>query len=79
MQDIATLLAQFGFPVVCALAAFYYVKYTGDKNREMIESINDRHNQEMQSIQQIVADNTAAIVSLRAWLEGKVGDNVEGN
>lgn len=60
IQSIGTV----GFPIVCALAMGWYVKYMTDKNREDIAKINEQHKAEMSDVTQALNNNTLAIQHL---------------
>lgn len=53
-----------GFPIVCAIAMGWYVKYVTDKNREEINTINEQHRSEMNDITTALNNNTLAIQHL---------------
>ena len=53
-----------GFPIVCAVAMGWYVKYVTDKNREEINAINEQHRSEMNDITTALNNNTLAIQHL---------------
>lgn len=60
IQSIGTV----GFPIVCALAMGWYVKYMTDKNREDIAKINEQHKSEMADVTTALNNNTLAIQHL---------------
>lgn len=53
-----------GFPIVCAIAMGWYVKYVTDKNREEINTLNEQHRNEMSDITTALNNNTLAIQHL---------------
>lgn len=53
-----------GFPIVCAIAMGWYVKYSTDKSREDIEKLNEQHKAEMSDVTQALNNNTLAIQHL---------------
>ncbi len=53
-----------GFPIVCAVAMGWYVKYITDKNREAIADLNAEHKAEMSDITTALNNNTLAIQHL---------------
>jgi hypothetical protein len=60
LQAVGTL----GFPIVCAIAMAWYVKYTTDRNREDIDKLNEQHKQEMKEVTTALNNNTLAIQKL---------------
>ena len=67
LQAIGTL----GFPIVCAVAMGWYVKYVSDKNREDIATLNDQHQQEMKEVTAALNNNTLALQKLSDLLDGR--------
>lgn len=65
IQAIATL----GFPIVCAVAMGWYVKYITDKNREDIALLNNQHQQEMKDVTTALNNNTLALQKLSDLLD----------
>lgn len=60
LQAVGTL----GFPIVCAIAMGWYVKYTTDRNREDIDKLNEQHKQEMKEVTTALNNNTLALQKL---------------
>lgn len=60
LQAVGTL----GFPIVCAIAMAWYVKYVTDRNREDIEKLNTQHQQEMKEVTTALNNNTLALQKL---------------
>ena len=66
-MDVNTLLqavGTVGFPIVCAIAMAWYVKYVTDRNREDIEKLNTQHQQEMKEVTTALNNNTIALQKL---------------
>ena len=59
-QAVGTL----GFPIVCAIAMAWYVKYMTDRNREDIDKLNEQHQQEMKEVTTALNNNTLALQKL---------------
>lgn len=60
LQAVGTL----GFPIVCAIAMAWYVKYMTDRNREDIDKLNEQHQQEMKEVTTALNNNTLALQKL---------------
>lgn len=60
LQAVGTL----GFPIVCAIAMAWYVKYMTDRNREDIDKLNAQHQQEMKEVTTALNNNTLALQKL---------------
>lgn len=64
INDVLTAVTTVGFPIVCCGAMMYYVKYTTDKHREEIETLNTQHKDEMKEVTNAVNNNTLALQKL---------------
>lgn len=64
INDILTAVTTVGFPIVCCGAMMYYVKYTTDKHREEIETLNAQHRDEMKEVTNAINNNTLALQKL---------------
>ena len=60
LQAVGTV----GFPIVCAIAMGWYVKYVTDRNREDIDKLNEQHQQEMKEVTTALNNNTLALQKL---------------
>lgn len=60
LQAVGTL----GFPIVCAVAMAWYVKYMTDRNREDIDKLNTQHQLEMKEVTTALNNNTLALQKL---------------
>lgn len=65
LQSVGTL----GFPIVCAIAMGWYVKYMTDRNREDIDKLNTQHQQEMKEVTTALNNNTLALQKLSDLLD----------
>ncbi len=70
MQDIIQMISSVGFPIACACACGYYVKYITDKNREQVANLNQKHRDEISEIVKAINNNTVALTKLVEKLEG---------
>lgn len=64
INDVLTAVTTVGFPIVCCGAMMYYVKYTTDKHREEIETLNTQHKDEMKEVTNAINNNTLALQKL---------------
>lgn len=69
MSDVIQLISTVGFPIVCCIAMGWYVKYTTDKSREQIDSMNAQHKAEMETVTEAINNNTLALQKLSDKLE----------
>lgn len=65
LQAVGTL----GFPIICAIAMAWYVKYMADRNREDIDKLNEQHQQEMKEVTTALNNNTLALQKLSDLLD----------
>lgn len=65
---IGQLVGQYGFPIVMCAVMAWYVKYTGDQNREDIEKLNVQHDKEMTQVTAALNNNTLALQHLTDML-----------
>lgn len=64
VNEILQAVSTIGFPIVCAVAMAWYVKYMTDRNREEIDKINTQHQQEMKEVTTALNNNTLALQKL---------------
>lgn len=64
MNEIVSIITQVGFPIAACVAMGYYVKYTNDKQRDEVSSLNERHAEEMKSLSSALENNTIALTKL---------------
>jgi hypothetical protein len=64
MSEIVSIITQVGFPIAACVAMGYYVKYTNDKQRDEVSSLNERHAEEMKSLSSALENNTIALTKL---------------
>ena len=63
-SEITNIITSVGFPIVMCGAMAYYVKYITDKHRETINTINERHANEMKEVTTAINNNTIALQKL---------------
>lgn len=61
---VLQLIGSYGFPIVACIFMGWYVKYTTDKNREEIKTLNEQHRAEMNTITEAINNNTIALQKL---------------
>ena len=79
MSEVLNAIQTMGFPIVCCLLVFWYVKYTEDKNRQQIETMNKEHKEEVEKMVEAINNNTLVIQKLLDNLEGVNHDYVKEN
>lgn len=66
---ISNLISNVGFPIVCFIAAAWYVKYREDRNDEKIDKLNTMHDDENKRMVDALNNNTVAITKLTDTLQ----------
>lgn len=64
VNEILQAVSTLGFPIICAVAMAWYVKYMTDRNREEIDKLNTQHQQEMKEVTTALNNNTLALQKL---------------
>ena len=64
MQGFLNAVTTVGFPIVCCAVMAWYVKYTTDKNREEVQTLNDQHKKEISEVTTAINNNTIALQKL---------------
>lgn len=77
MDQLASIIGQYAFPIAACIAMGWYVKYSHDYFRKDYMDIMIKHKQEMDTITAAVNNNTAAINSLISYIRG--GNNDKRN
>ena len=60
LQAVTTV----GFPIVACGAMGYFVKYTIDKKRQEIATLNEQHKEEINNVTEALNNNTKALTEL---------------
>lgn len=63
-NEIASLIAQLGFPIVMCLYMTWYNNKSNDKHMEQINALNAQHQEEMKEITNALNNNTLALQKL---------------
>ena len=69
IQGITTSISTIGFPIVCCLIMMYYVREQEQKNREEIEKLNEKYDENIASLNETVNNNTLALQRLTDKLD----------
>ena len=62
MEDILQVINTVGFPIAVCLALGYYIKY-----------MTDNHQKEIESLRNVIADNTKIVTKLYEMMKTKEG------
>ena len=74
MTEVVQLISTVGFPIVCCLLMFYYIKSVTDKFQQQIIDIMKEHKEETRSMETALNNNTLALQKLSDKLGVEVED-----
>lgn len=86
MPEIASILSAIstvGFPIVCCVVMFMYIKYVEDKHREELKEVNEQHKVEMAEITSAIHNNTVVmqkltdVLTLGGEFDGRINVNAD--
>ena len=64
MDEVVQAISTVGFPIVCVLILFWYVKYVTDRNTEELKELREAHATEVSQMTQALNNNTLTIQKL---------------
>ena len=64
MEQLLTLIQQYGFPAGMCLVLAWYCKYLWDMYAKSTEAMEQRYQQQLQQAQEIIVNNTQAMTTL---------------
>lgn len=64
MEEVVQAISTVGFPIVCVLILFWYVKYVTDRNTEELKELREAHATEVSQMTQALNNNTLTIQKL---------------
>lgn len=71
MEDLLTLIGNYAFPIVCCAALFWKMDKDQKTTQEYMEKRDELHRDEINSLREVLENNTAAILELRASMDKK--------
>ena len=63
------ILGNYVFPIVCTCAMGYFVKYMYDQTNKRIDKLNDQHKDEVDTLSEVIKNNTIAIEKMNTLIE----------
>lgn len=69
MNDIVQAIASVGFPIVCCLITFWYLRYITDSFRKEINDIQDKREGDNERIVEALNNNTLVIAKITTKLD----------
>ena len=76
MNDIGSLIAQLGFPIVICLLMMWYINKSNDKHMDQIVDITNQHREEMKEVTTALNNNTLALQKLTDYIKTGETKNV---
>lgn len=64
-----TILGNYAFPIVCACAMAYFVKYMYDQTNARVDRLNDQHKNEVDTLSEVIKNNTIALEKMNTLIE----------
>ena len=71
MDQLLTLLGNYAFPIVCCAALFWKMDKDQKTTQEYMEKRDELHRDEINSLREVLENNTTAILELRASMDKK--------
>lgn len=71
MDDLLTLIGNYAFPIVCCIALFWKLDKDQKTTQDYMEKRDELHRDEINSLRQVLENNTNAILELRASMDKK--------
>ena len=71
MDQLLTLIGNYAFPIVCCAALFWKMDKDQKTTQEYMEKRDELHRDEINSLRQVLENNTNAILELRASMDKK--------
>ena len=71
MDQLLTLIGNYAFPIVCCAALFWKMDKDQKTTQDYMEKRDELHRDEINSLRQVLENNTNAILELRASMDKK--------
>ena len=71
MDDLLTLIGNYAVPIVCCIALFWKLDKDQKTTQDYMEKRDELHRDEINSLRQVLENNTNAILELRASMDKK--------
>lgn len=69
-STIISAVSAVGFPIVCAVACGFFVKWQYEQNQKQIEEMRKEHKEEVTKMTEALNNNTLALQRLIDKIEG---------
>ena len=70
-EDLLTLIGNYAFPICACAALFWKMDKDQKTTQEYMEKRDELHRDEINSLRQVLENNTTAILELRASMDKK--------
>lgn len=71
MEEILNLIANYAFPIAACVALFWKMDKDQKTTQEYMTKRDELHRDEINSLREVLENNTAAILELRASMDRK--------
>ena len=71
IQGVSSIVGTVGFPIVCCLCMMYYVREQQQENRQQIEELNNKYDENIKTLTETINNNTLALQKLSDKLDCK--------
>lgn len=69
IDTFLTILSNYVFPIAACCAMAFFVKYMYDQTNERIDKINEAHKNEVDTLSEVIKNNTIAIEKMNTLIE----------
>lgn len=69
LDTLLTVLGNYVFPIAACCAMAFFVKYMYDQTNARIDKINEQHKNEVDTLSEVIKNNTIAIEKMNTLIE----------
>ena len=69
MDTFLTILGNYAFPIVCCCVMAYFVKYMYDQTNQRVDTLNEKHKNEVDTLSEVIKNNTLAVEKINSLIE----------
>lgn len=69
VDTLLTVLGNYVFPIAACCGMAFFVKYIYDQTNERIDKINDQHKNEVDTLSDVIKNNTIALEKMNTLIE----------
>lgn len=68
-NTVTQIIATVGFPIAACIAMGFFIKYVTDKFLAAVADMNEKHDNEIAAVKEVLAANTLAIEKMNVTLQ----------